>query len=105
MQAAGQFLAPVVGGAAAVVSWRWGFVVAAMFALVLSSLMPPVRRAKTEPKGRVLALANMRLLRAGGIALGAHLTATGVMTLAAVHARSEEHPSELQSLMRISYAA
>src|SRR3546814_9180853 len=40
-----------------------------------------------------------------GAACGSRLSATGTIGLPAVHrSRSEEHTSELQSLMRISYA-
>src|SRR3546814_5213810 len=41
----------------------------------------------------------------GGLApVGLYLSAAGLVSLVALAARSEEHTSELQSLMRISYA-
>src|SRR3546814_2011043 len=63
------------------------------------------RRAAVAPPGVVLAF---RVERAVGIDPAAHAAgravAAAVLADPAVELRSEEHTSELQSLMRISYA-
>ena len=99
LQAAGQAFAPLVGGFAAGVDYRWAFVATALAALVLGVLSLPGRDGRVPdpdeqpadgaPPGRGAkwrALANRRLARACVIAWCCQFTSTGLMLLAALSA-------------------
>ncbi|MFN8196335.1 MAG: MFS transporter [Nocardioidaceae bacterium] len=80
LQAAGLTFAPVVGGLAAAVDWRWAFVVSVVASLALATQPPPdaVREKDGAPGGGWRSLANPRLAFACGIAFLAYLTTVGV---------------------------
>jgi MFS family permease len=95
LQAAGQAFAPLVGGAAAALDYRWAFVASALAALGLAFVPPrdqdPVRAggpagAGAAPAGlsRWRALANRRLALACAVAFGLYLSTTGLMLLVAL---------------------
>ena len=89
LQAAGQAFAPLVGGAAAAVDYRWAFVASAVAALALALVPPPdtVRRRDDEPgaaRARWRARVNGRLAVSSTIAFGLYLTTGGVMLLVAL---------------------
>lgn len=69
-QAAGQSLAPLVGGVANALSWRWAFVAVAAVAAVLA-LLPPrgdPRPGVHAPRFRALVTRRMALISAAGFA-------------------------------------
>jgi predicted MFS family arabinose efflux permease len=88
MQAAGMALAPLAGGLAAAVDYRWAFAVTAGVALLLA-LVPPrdhVGGATAEASSRRWrVLANRQLARAGAVAVVVGLAQTGAMLLTAVY--------------------
>src|SRR3546814_8401235 len=57
-----------------------------------------------QPVDQCLVGAGLERDRVIGVAIGGDVDATGGASVASPPARSEEHTSELQSLMRISYA-
>lgn len=70
MQAAGQTTAPLVGGFAAEVNWRWAFVVLAGAAVVLAVIGLPDRLDDTETgPARLRDALHPRVLRIGVVAL------------------------------------
>ncbi len=81
--AAGQAFAPLVGGAAAGVDYRWAFVAVATVALGLAAL---TRADVDAPAGRPRwrDLANVALARASGVAFAAQVGTTGLLLLAAL---------------------
>jgi MFS family permease len=88
-QAAGQAFAPLVGGAAAAVNYRWAFAASAVAALALA-LVPPPDTSGTE-RGRVdgagprwRSLLNRRLALACTVAFGLYLATSGVLLLVAL---------------------
>jgi ACDE family multidrug resistance protein len=90
MQAAGMAMAPLVGGLAGAVDYRWAFVLTAVVAGLLA-LVPPgdhegataQPRASTAARWRVLL--NGHLARACAVAVVVGLSQTGVMVLTAVY--------------------
>ena len=87
MQAAGMALAPLAGGLAAAIDYRWAFVATAGVALLLA-LVPPgdhVGAAEAPSARRWRVLANRRLAQAGAVAVVVGLAQTGVMLLTAVY--------------------
>ncbi|MFD6895107.1 MFS transporter [Rhodococcus sp. NPDC060086] len=70
MQAAGQTTAPLVGGLAAEVNWRWAFVVLAAAAVVLAVIGLPGRMDEAEDgSARLRDALRPRVLRVGVVAL------------------------------------
>lgn len=70
MQAAGQTTAPLVGGLAAEVNWRWAFVVLAAAAVVLAVIGLPDRMDEDEEgPARLRDALRPRVLRVGVVAL------------------------------------
>ncbi|MEE2032481.1 MFS transporter [Rhodococcus chondri] len=72
MQAAGQAVAPLIGGIAAEFSWRWAFVVLAAAALVLAAIgLPDTLRSDTtdDTTARLRDALTPRVLRIGLVAL------------------------------------
>jgi len=93
MQAAGMALAPLAGGLAGAVDYRWAFVVTAAVAALLA-LMPPAdplaqRPAHEDAASKWRALANRRLVRACAVAVVVGLAQTGVMLLTALYVEEE----------------
>lgn len=90
LQAAGQAFAPLVGGAAAAVDYRWAFVASTVAALALALAPPPdtVRAPGHDQPGaaaaRWRALLNRPLALACTVAFGLYLTTSGVMLLVAL---------------------
>jgi MFS transporter, ACDE family, multidrug resistance protein len=87
-QAAGQAFAPLVGGAAAALDYRWAFVVCALAAAGLARMPTPeapngVRRGRT---GHWRALANRRLVVSCAIAFCFYLATSGLQLLVALRA-------------------
>lgn len=84
--AAGQSFAPLIGGVAAGVSWRLGFVVVAAFAGLLASAPPPgePRPGASAPPWRPLASRRMSLLSLA--ALVSFMGGAGLPFLVALHA-------------------
>jgi MFS family permease len=88
LQAAGQAFAPLVGGLAAAVDYRWAFVASAAAAGLLA-LNPPrdASRSSTAPAaGRWRALANRRLVVSCVVAFCLYLATSGLMLLVALRA-------------------
>ena len=92
LQAAGMAFAPLVGGAAASIDYRWAFVVVAAAAGLLATV-PPRDAVRAEPgagaprltsRERWRALANPRLVRASAMSFLFNLSAAGVMLLVAL---------------------
>jgi len=88
-QAAGMSFAPLIGGFAAAVSWRWAFGAVAVAAALLALAPPPgaARPGAAAPRWRPLFSARMGLLSAA--ALVSYLGATSLPFLVALYA--EEH--------------
>jgi MFS family permease len=88
-QAAGLSFAPLIGGFAAAVSWRWAFGAVAVVAAVLALAPPPgaARPGAAAPRWRPLLSPRMGLLSAA--ALASYLGATSLAFLVALYA--EEH--------------
>jgi MFS family permease len=85
LQAVGHTFAPLVGGLAAAVDYRWAFVAAAAAAVVLATLPPPDQRAAAGgTASRWRSLANPRLALACGVAFGLYLAGSGLTLLAAL---------------------
>lgn len=90
LQAAGMAFAPLVGGAAAAVDYRWAFVVVAAVAGLLATVPPrdPVATGLSTSSlrsgDRWRALANPQLARTAAMALLFNLSATGIMLLVAL---------------------
>lgn len=94
MQAAGQAFAPLVGGAAAALDYRWAFAVSAAAALALALVPPPDTTPASDatpvpstgagagPRWR--ALLNRRLAVACAVAFGLYLATSGVLLLVAL---------------------
>jgi MFS transporter, ACDE family, multidrug resistance protein len=80
LQAAGLTFAPLIGGVAAMVDWRWAFVVTLVAALALATQPPEdVRRAPDQPAGGGWrSLRNAPLVLACVIAGLAYLTTVGI---------------------------
>lgn len=80
LQAAGLTFAPLVGGLAAMVDWRWAFVVTLVAALALATQPPDdVRRAPDQAAGGGWrSLRNAPLVLACAIAALAYLTTVGI---------------------------
>lgn len=81
--AAGQAFAPLVGGAAAGIDYRWAFVAVAAVALGLAALTRAEAQVPAD-RPRWRALANPALARASGLAFAAQVGTTGVLLLAAL---------------------
>jgi MFS transporter, ACDE family, multidrug resistance protein len=86
LQAAGQAFAPLVGGLAAAINWRWAFVVTVIAAVGLAvqppSDAPPLPIDNSRDRWR--ALANSRLALACLVAALLYLTSLGLTTLSAL---------------------
>jgi ACDE family multidrug resistance protein len=95
LQAAGAAFAPLVGGLAASILWRWAFVVSAVVSLGLMVMRMPhgvdvVRAEQTGPKwARVHALANPRLLVASVVSFLLHSTFFATIVLTALIAEDK----------------
>jgi len=85
MQAAGQAFAPLVGGLAAAVDYRWAFVAAAAAAALLAT-MPPSGppHAPLATGSRWRSLATPQLALACAVAFGLYLSTTGINVLVAL---------------------
>lgn len=85
-QAAGQSLAPVVGAAATVVSWRWAFVLVAAVSVLLACAPPPgtARPSDAAPGWRSLVTRRMGWLSFGSLAT--YLGSAGLPFLVALYA-------------------
>ncbi|MFN8081789.1 MAG: MFS transporter [Kineosporiaceae bacterium] len=92
MQAAGQAFAPLVGGMAAALDYRWAFVAAAAAAALLGAV-PPADHASAPgddatpglfDAARWRSLANRRLALACSVAFGLYLTTSGLNLLSAL---------------------
>lgn len=103
-QAAGMSLAPLVGSAAGLVSWRWAFVGVAVISGLLA-LAPPAgepRPGASAPSYRPLLTVRMGLL--SFIALVSFLGANGVVFLVALYAeRRLGIPDGLIGLVLVGY--
>lgn len=88
-QAAGQSFAPLIGGFAALVSWRWAFGAVAVASALLALAPPPgaARPGAESPRWRPLLSTRMGLLSAA--ALASYLGATSLAFLVALYA--EDH--------------
>ncbi|HEX4361683.1 MAG TPA: MFS transporter [Pseudonocardia sp.] len=88
-QAAGQSFAPLIGGFAAEVSWRWAFVAVAVAAALLALAPPPgaARPGAAAPPWRPLFSARMGLLSVA--ALVSYLGATSLAFLVALYAEEQ----------------
>ncbi len=86
MQAAGQAFAPLIGGFAAAVDYRWAFGGAAAAALFLAAAMPdvPAGTASAAAASPWRALANLRLARAAFTAAAAQFSVTALMMFTAL---------------------
>jgi MFS transporter, ACDE family, multidrug resistance protein len=91
LQAAGQAFAPLVGGAAAAVDYRWAFVASAGAAAGLALLPPPDAPRERPPgaegapdAGRWRALANRRLAVSCTVAFCMYVATTGLQLLVAL---------------------
>jgi MFS family permease len=86
MLAAGQAFAPLVGGAAAAVDYRWAFGASVLAAGVLALVPPPdpPRPGRDAPVARWRSLLNPRLAVSSGTGFGLYLTTTGMMLLVAL---------------------
>lgn len=88
MQAAGVAFAPVVGGLAAAVDYRWAFALTALAAGLLAVVMPQVRPVTAQgtmtSRARWAALANRALARACAIGFTLQVAATGITLLIAL---------------------
>jgi len=103
-QAAGQSFAPLIGGFAAVVSWRWAFGAVAVASAVLALAPPPgaARPGAESPRWRPLLSTRMGLLSAA--AMASYLGATSLAFLVALYA--EDHlrlPPELTGLALLGF--
>lgn len=83
MQALGQASAPLVGGLAASVDYRWAFVANAAAAVALALATPRSAAAGTAP-GSWRALVNSRVLRSASTALCQQFAGTAIMVLGAL---------------------
>ena len=88
-QAAGGGLAPVIGGLAADVNWRWAFVGAAILAAVLAAAPPPGEPRVDAAPPEFRALLTRRMLIFGGGVLFAAAGPIGIAVLVGVAARDE----------------
>ena len=90
LQAAGQGLAPLLGGLAAVLNWRLAFVAGLFAALALALVPPPDRPTAADrsvsPAQQWRSLRNRRLVLTCLIAFLLYFTAMGTMVLAALRA-------------------
>lgn len=91
LQAAGQAFAPLVGGLAAAIDYRWAFAAAAVSATLLAAVPPaePTRQtpddaAPAAAGSRWRSLANRRLALACAVAFGLYLTTAGLNLLSAL---------------------
>ena len=87
LQAAGQGFAPLVGGLAAAVNWRWAFAATVLAALALATRPPqdaPPPQIILSSRQRWRSLADARLALTCLIAALLYLTALGVTTLCAL---------------------
>lgn len=95
MQAAGQAFAPLVGGAAAAVDYRWAFVASAV-AAVLLGLAPPSdaprdgARPGARPAGEWRVLANRRLVYHAYVTLSFAVAAASALPAVAVLAAQRD---------------
>jgi MFS family permease len=86
LQAAGQAFAPLIGGGAAALDYRWAFVASALAAGGLA-LLPPSDAVSGRPAGdaaRWRALANRRLVVSCAVAFCLYLATSGLMLLVAL---------------------
>jgi ACDE family multidrug resistance protein len=88
MQAAGQGFAPLVGGLAAAVDYRWAFAASAAAAVVLAATPPrdAATAGERPPAGRWRALANRRLAVSCFVAFCLYLATSGQLLLVALQA-------------------
>lgn len=80
VQAAGLTFAPVVGGLAAAVEWRWAFVTTAAASLVLAALPPRDAQGRGSGAGSWASLRTARLALACVLAALTYFTAVGITT-------------------------
>lgn len=85
-QAAGQSLAPVLGSATSLLSWRWAFVLVAAVSVLLACAPPPghARPGADAPSWRSLITRRMGWLGMGAMAI--YLGAAGLPFLVALYA-------------------
>lgn len=87
-QAAGQALAPLLGGLAGTLDYRWAFVASAVAAAALALVPPsdaaPAHRPDADRPGRWRSLRSRRLAVGCGAAFGLYLTTSGLMLLVAL---------------------
>jgi MFS family permease len=88
-QAAGGGLAPVVGGLAADVNWRWAFVGVAMMATLLATAPPPGEPRLDAAPPEFRQLLTRRMLIFGGGVFFAAAGPIGIAVLVGVAARDE----------------
>jgi len=86
-QAGGQVLAPVVGGLAAEVDWRLGFILPAALALLLWFTPPPGEPRPGTDRPPVAALFHRRLLMLGLASLASGAGVIGIGYLVALYSR------------------
>lgn len=88
MQATGTAMAPLVGGLAAGIDWRWAFWGTALVAGVLAFLPPPNAKATSggRTRGRWKELLNPQLAVACVVAALAYLTTLGITVVGALRA-------------------
>jgi len=92
-QAAGGGLAPVVGGLAADVNWRWAFVGVAIMAALLATAPPPGEPRIDAAAPEFRPLLTRRMLVFGGGVFFAAAGPIGIAVLVGVTARDELHLS------------
>lgn len=83
-QAAGQAFAPLVGGFAAGIDYRWAFVATSAVAVMLALVTPSAREEKSSDRPRWRALANSALVRASTVAFSSQLAVSALIMLAAI---------------------
>lgn len=87
VQAAGQSIAPLLGGAAAAVQWRWAFAVVTVVSLLLALAPPPGER---RPGAAAPSWSSLVTPRMGWLSLAAllsYLGASGLAFLVALYAQ------------------
>jgi MFS family permease len=90
MQAAGQAFAPLVGGAAAALNYRWAFVASMVAAAALALVPPPDAPStpgtpgRTSARDRWRALLNRELTVACAVAFGLYFATSGLLLLVAL---------------------
>lgn len=83
-QAFGQAFAPLIGGVAAEVGWRWAFVATAVAAGVLVVVTPRGETGSAGAPARLRAVLRPGVLLAAAAACATWLTATGLMVIASL---------------------